>query len=543
MKMIPPSVSPQCRSGAERRLFDLLSQVELGPGARAYHSLALPEHERKREGEIDFLVLHATGLLVLEVKGGGISCHDGRWTYTGRAGSFDGGTGPFEQARGAMYSLLERVKNELGPQATRDLSYGYGVAFPDCVFDVVSEEWSAESVLDARGASPAGVRSYLKGLIEYWAAKGRRRAEPTRAAIDAIASFVRPDFDRVPALGAWADEIHTRTVELTENQFTSLDWVEGAARLLFTGGAGTGKTFLAAEVARRHGRAGEMVLLTCQSPTLAAFLRQAVADESVDVMSFDRAVGRSGHPYDVVVLDEAQDLINAESLLELDGLVRGGLQDGRWRIFLDPNNQAGVSGRFEPEALEELAGYAVHAPPLTSNLRNTNQVIMHTRLLTGADLGVATLGDGPRVESVETSDAADDVRKLTVWLSQLDSRHGVAPGDVTILSPRAFEESAARLLPDRLKNKLVIVTPETVRRWPRADMTFSTVAQFKGLENRFIALVDVDETLMAAEARNVLYVALSRARVGLWIAIRTAAQPRVQELVDENLSRLSEAPS
>lgn len=539
--MIPPAVSPSCKSGAERRFFEILQSVESEPGARVFHSLALPQHERKREGEIDFLVLTSKALLVLEVKGGGVACHGGRWSYTNRFGvANDGGSGPFDQARTAMYSLIARIRSDLGDAVTRELTYGFGVVLPDCVFDVVSEEWEPETVIDRRDMNRAGVGRYLDDLVEHWASKGRRRGGPTRSQMDQIATFVRPDFDRVPVLGAWGDELHARTVQLTEAQFSSLELIEEMPRLLFSGGAGTGKTFLAAEVARRHARQGKKTLLSCHSPTLAAFLRGSVAEENVDVMSFDRALEAAVAPYEVVVLDEGQDLLSIDSLLSLDGLVEGGLAGGVWRVFLDHNNQSGLTGAFDPEALAELSGYASHTPTLGSNLRNTRQVISHTRLLTGADLGTPSLGDGPTVETLETDEASADAERLTEWLARIDRVHGVSPGEVTILSRLPFDESAARFLPRRILDRLVVVTPETVSRWPRDGLTFATVTNFKGLENRFIALVDVDAELMATAARNMLYVALSRARVGLWVAVRTAAMPAVRLLVDRNLPLLEE---
>lgn len=541
--MIPPAVPRECKSAAERRFFEILQGVELEPGARVYHSLALPQHERKREGEIDFLVLTPGALVVLEVKGGGVACRDGRWTYTDRHGvDHDGGRGPFEQSRTAMYSLIDRIKAELGPTSTKDLVFGFGVVFPDCVFDVRSEEWQEETVIDRRGMSRARVRRHLRRLAEHWASKTKRRGTPSRSQIDRIAGFVRPDFERVPALGAWADELHARTVELTEGQFAALDWVEQLPRLIFSGGAGTGKTFLAAEVARRHSRRGGRTLLTCHSPTLAAFLRATLHEEDVDVIPFAAAVEATPSRYDAVVVDEGQDLICTESLLELDGLVEGGLASGVWRVFLDHNNQSGLTGAFEAEAFAELSEYASHRHVLTPNLRNTRQVIAYTRLLTGADLGVPTLGDGPTVEALETEDEASDALRLAEWLASMDQVHGVLPGEVTIVSPLPLAESAVRLLPRRTLDRMVSVTPETVHRWPRKELTFSTVADFKGLENRFVGLVDVDADLLVSDARNMLYVALSRARVGLWIAVRSAAMPAVRLLIDQHLPLMEGAP-
>ena len=77
MRMIP-SQPLDTGSSAERRIFDQLraslSSADQS-GWFALHSLNLPQHEYKRFGEIDFAVCGPDGLFVLEVKGGGISCH------------------------------------------------------------------------------------------------------------------------------------------------------------------------------------------------------------------------------------------------------------------------------------------------------------------------------------------------------------------------------------------------------------------------------------------------------------------------------------
>ena len=88
MRMIP-SQPLGTGSKAEKRTFDRLRAAFSGSDQNAWfamHSLSLPRHEYKRFGEIDFVVCGPEGLFVLEVKGGGVSCHDGVWETTDRYG-------------------------------------------------------------------------------------------------------------------------------------------------------------------------------------------------------------------------------------------------------------------------------------------------------------------------------------------------------------------------------------------------------------------------------------------------------------------------
>src|SRR5262249_60417073 len=58
----------------------------------------------------------------------------------------------------------------------------------------------------------------------------------------------------------------------TEEQFAALDTMEDNPRVLFTGPAGTGKTVLALETARRVASTGKSVLLVCFNRLLGRWL-------------------------------------------------------------------------------------------------------------------------------------------------------------------------------------------------------------------------------------------------------------------------------
>lgn len=56
------------------------------------------------------------------------------------------------------------------------------------------------------------------------------------------------------------------------------------------------------------------------------------------------------------------------------------------------------------------------------------------------------------------------------------------------------------------------------------SISYCTVSAFKGLENDFIVLTDI-ENLNAEWWRSVIYVGMSRARVGLQLLIRESIRP------------------
>lgn len=536
MKMIPPVVFAGTSSDAERKLFALLERASLGPHARALHSLNISEHEYKLVGELDFVVLSLEGLLVLEVKGGGVACHEGLWTFTDRFGrEHRTSEGPFQQARTGMFSLRARLRSDLHSSATSKLTFGYGVVFPDIDFRDSSVEWAPEMVIDREKLVAADrLSEALSNLQQYWKKKKNGPSDASVANLDSVSQLLRPEFDRVPSLRHRATELLASMQALTEEQYHQLDLVEEAQRLLCTGGAGTGKTFLAVEVARREAAREARVLLTCKSHVLASFLAGRVSVPGVAVLPLDKAIDANAEPYDVLVLDEAQDILDFESLEQVSTLVAGGLEAGRWRMFCDGNNQSSVFGNFDPEALEYLRSLAGAGGMLQRNCRNTRDIVIQTKLVTHADLGMPSAGHGPPVEWAFFDDDISESKLLAGHLSRLID-DDVLPGDVTILSPLPFDASCVSRMAPKWRRRIQILDAGGASEWPLREITFATITDFKGLENTFIVVVDID-SLATERDLSLLYIAMSRARAGLWIALPERLRDELTSLQQAELS-------
>jgi hypothetical protein len=84
--MIPSVIHRETKSNAERKVFDLLENLEMEDGWTALHSLNVSEHQYKQWCELDFVIVGPEGIIVLEVKGGGVECKDGIWHFTNRIG-------------------------------------------------------------------------------------------------------------------------------------------------------------------------------------------------------------------------------------------------------------------------------------------------------------------------------------------------------------------------------------------------------------------------------------------------------------------------
>lgn len=534
MRLVPPEVSRGVPSAAERQVHRILKTVEL-PGYTAFHSLGLAEHDYKRVGEIDFLIVGPEAILVLEVKGGGVSCRNGIWTFTDRFGQeHRRAEGPFAQASSAMFALKKRLDQELPARTLSRTGFGYACVFPDCDFhDQTSVEWAKQQLIDpSQCRTPDAMTAALKRLIRFVVDHPPHPRAMNADTLDRVMHVLRPDFDAVPSLRRRADLVDDATLRLTEDQFRYLDFVRTEDRVLCDGGAGTGKTFLAAEVARREAAAGHLVTVTCKSPILARFIaaQPGLDAGGITVVPFDGLADIA--PTDVLVVDEAQDVVNVDDLAIVDGAVTGGISNGRWRIFLDRNHQAGVLGRFDPEALALLEHGDVTSAHLPENCRNTEQIIREVGLVLHADMGETRTGPGPEVlwrwwddEPQAGSLLADELQKL------LDD--GVEPARITILcgaDPRA--DSVLPHLPRRLRKLVEPLSHANVHRLPSNRIGAARLGLFKGLENSYICVTDIPSMFLETEDRGAaeLYVAMTRARAGLWLGLPSSLRPRITEL-------------
>lgn len=580
MRMIPSVIADSTVSNAERRLFELFNQTNISAEYVCLHSLDLPSHEYKILGELDFVIVSPRGLYVLEVKGGGVSCQNGIWYFQDRHGNTNRKEeGPFHQARSGMFSLRQRLLERIPESDLADMVMGFGVVFPDCEFDVAGVEWDQEIVLDARRLRTGGTAKYISDLEKYWHQKFPRRSD--RVALELSSSVVkrlRPDFEMVRSLQVETDLIENRMVKLTEEQYSRLDIIEDSARILVSGGAGTGKTFLATEVAQRHARSGEKVLLVCFSPLLAAFPSTRSKGSAVSVSSitelmleittkhgelpvgyrsdlaitdpwymhklvpaFEKATRDldDSERYDVLVIDEAQDVLNLEYLTALGNLLKGGIEQGRWRIFYDPFNQGPIFGVMDSDVVNLLLDTGPVPPRLRINCRNTNEIVIQTKLITGADLGSVSTGPGPAVQYSYFRDNAHAATILEGILATLRKQE-IPERQITILSPLPFADSSASQTGVARRGKITVLDDQRIPIFPFTGITFSTIANFKGLENRFVILTDIKELDSTLQARALLYVGMSRARAGLWVILDESLKEHHRKLSEDNLAKVLE---
>lgn len=565
MRLIPPVIGSDHGSSGERRIFASLQASKFPDSWFCLHSLTLTRHPHKRQAEVDFVLVGPDGIFCLEIKGGRFSVKNGRWRY--QDGFAD--ETPFQQVNSAMHAMIgmlasDRFQLDFEP---KHILHGFGVIFTDQVFAQRSIEWDLETVLDAEAyhAAESRIDAYLRRLIAHWQ-KQTRGTGLSHARTLNVLKCLRPEFEQYKPLRSGMDFVESTLVRLTEQQYEKLDSIDRNRRIICSGGAGTGKTFLAKINAEHHAARGQKVLFLCFNPVLASYLRSQIKTDGILVSSIHEylvsqlpaghdfsgipsshdlqsrkyleelpsafvevSASYGGKPeHDVIIIDEAQDCLSMPYLEALDFMVKGGLEKGIWRLFLDVENQRNVQGVFEQEALSMLELMDPVWCELSENCRNTQPIVTRTKLMTGLDFCSAPPVEGEQVDFryvEEPRTMGDEVLKAVRDLLKL----GLLPGEITVLVEGNI--AAAVLQSDSVE--LHPLLRESASVFPFHGVTISSVADFKGLENRAIILAD----LMESEddvLRYRWYVAMTRGRQRLIVIIPDSMQTRIKTLISEN---------
>lgn len=524
MHMIP-STPHGTHSRAEKRTFDMLRKAfRHSPGEyTAYHSINLTRHAYKRFGEIDFLICSRTGIYVLEVKGGGISCKNGVWSYSDRYGkSHQSVEGPFRQAESALHALCSNLGEALSPTLLSRFHIGYAVVFPDCIWKTSGAEWDRRIIADARDLK--NFEAWLENMFSYWQEKDFKQRKSDHAAVNMIKSYLRPEFETVAPLHVQTARVDEQIIVLTEDQMNMLDVVDANPRVLCSGGAGTGKTFLAMELARRWTAEGLKVALICRSPCLKRFLESTFEMPDL-VVALGSGISTTAYragikKFDAMIVDEGQDLFVGTILEKLDNHLVGGLQNGRWCFFYDVNNQAGLFGPVDSDVMRLLAGNRPARVPLRVNCRNTRVILEKVKTLLNADMGVRGVGGGPDVRQKTVLSEEASAQAIEEEIDYIIEQGGLSLGELTILSSRPFGRSSAALLKEKMLKRLVVLDEFAFRSFPPGKISFSEITQFKGLENEAIIVVDLPLPGGSEEVFPRHYVAMTRARALLSMIFR-----------------------
>lgn len=272
---------------------------------------------------------------------------------------------PFQQADEAMHGVREKLKGHGGGLGAVPMTSA--VLFTHSRFAVSGAmEWHSWQALDTVAFRSRSVAALVTGVLDGHRAHlaatpaaawfNPASAAPDAGQADRIIQALRPSFEFAEPPKLRRQRMERETEAFTQQQYEVLDMIARNRRCMVDGAAGTGKTYVAVEAARRFAAEGQRVLLCCFNRHLGRWLKEETAGlQGVAAASFhsymaglapsaraadggedfytgvlpeaalEALIKRDEPPFDVLVIDEAQDLMRESYLDVLDFSVRGGL--------------------------------------------------------------------------------------------------------------------------------------------------------------------------------------------------------------------------
>ena len=566
-KMIPNIISRDTLSEGEKQVFYKLQDEILSEEWIVLHSLDIANHGWRFKGEADFVILIPyLGVMVVEVKGCNYIRRDPEkgWFYSKRG--LPDKRGPFKQAEQASRSILEYVKEK--NKRIKSVPFFHCVLFTHLnIVDhqIDSTEWNKWEWYDKEKIDNVGVSQLLFNSMEKNIEKMQRNStrryhfiKPSSfngAVIDELTQNLRPEFEFYEHPNIKKRRWNKNIVYYTEQQFKALDIIYD--QVFFSGPAGTGKTLLACETARRGVFLGYNTLFLCYNKNILYWLKSILSGLQIKVESinkylldlselnlqkikmnkdfWDSTLPRfvenkldktKINKYDLIVIDEAQDIVfNKQYMKIIDMLLKDGISKGKIRMFGDPQYQQiyfrNNSNKVDFMNIEEAIGSKVPIYPLNENCRNTFPIGKYTEFL-GSAVGCYTkyLRKGA-YEKPLLKYYNNDIEQYKLLNKILKSLllKGYHCNDIIVLSPFAnsiayryksvtnLTYSFRELDNSGLKS---LINKKTDK--PN-NIYFTTIHSFKGLESCIVILTDIDKL----NHLSVLYTGMSRAQNKLFI--------------------------
>jgi hypothetical protein len=510
--------NPIFRSPGERAVFEsLLPQLSDEDVVFANLEISDPV-----EGDIEIdlaVLLKHHGLVVVEVKGAHIS-HDGSdWIQSDPSGSHP--IYPAAQARRNMYALRDFIQRKW---SLGNLRCAWLVAFPHCDIADPGDPALPIHKIVTKSQLPK-MLSQLKNVVN---AERDVPLPSFNGWIDIAVKNLQPIVVQKANPEAILGNNYEFIRSLTHEREVVLTQLEENFRYYVKGPAGSGKTWLAFEQAKRWSADGKKVAVLAYNRGIVSYMHLKNAElpenqkigwigtfhdfatyigstagspanygEEVDRYREDliakATVLEAGKKFDAFVVDEAQDFMPSWwKVLELS---LNNPANGHMALFGDDQQQV-FGHRPAPQG-----NYAIMR--LVENLRNSQQIAKAVSAL----ISRPAIAKGPHAFEIEyvTVDSYDDVFDAADdQVSALVDEQNWGPREIALLTTQhRHPEHVAQADRDRLNHWRSL--------WEDDDVFYCTVGGFKGLERPVVVLA-VDGFHNDIDRNDVLYVGMSRAR-------------------------------
>ena len=507
---IPSWVLDDERRSAEIRVFKKLKE-ELDDFWTVYYSRpwwGINLSGGEIDGEADFIVAHPeSGILFIEVKGGRIS-HEpesANWYSTDRLDIRHRIKNPVEQAKTCRYRFFEKLK-EAKTWPIGKVIMRYGVIFTDTAapndnsfmggydpnlfchaeeFDNNLLSWITERAIGNRDNGEFGPGGEGLAVLQKLVA----------GPVNLNLTLQRESESALQQMNAL----------LTGAQLQILSEIIDEKTTVIEGGAGTGKTVVATELAVRLSQNKNLIYFVAVGAALLGDITvklsnyrniRVMSEQDFEALQSKNEIGTN----DVLIIDEGQDFNNifwnnVERLMLTRNFALHVFMDSNQSVYRSPED---ISSRLQAKRFT-----------LRLNLRNTQSISKLTSNLYSGPImhTVGPVGSKPEIQIASNLDNA--IELILKLVLRLIKQEGVKMSSIAVLSKNVG--ILERLKPALFANRILFSAAD---KFSIDSITLDTVLRFKGMESPFVIIFS-DRDL--ADHAELSYVATSRARSHLYI--------------------------
>ena len=531
-----------------------------------WHNLRLPVSVKKQhEIQIDFLLVCEKGVVVVEVKGGLVGIYQGLYYYeASRERTFMDRT-PFDQARDYMQALID---NRI--ISSSQLFIDTVCAFPHTRMEHTSDNqnsdqgyklWSKIQQDDANSS----FAEFCIGVLERDKNKyGRIRPDLTPKEVEvAIHSLLFNFADR--SRNVYSERgLETILQRLKIDNLSTFNSLQKNDRIFIEGGPGTGKTTIAkAYIEKYHTLRGlylcwnklleakirneiwQAGLPNCRVEQFASFIFSLQSNNPSEQISLDEISAGSVQdkldnlfvhireredftPFDYIILDEAQDILDKGAIPLLNALTSitcDGISTGRYLVFYDTEQGYNSESRRIEEIADVVAlNGARFVLDINKRVPNNKEIVSFAKQLmegvSARDLFVKIQEENYDSTRVFFFDGAKQLIKHINGIKNSIREHSHDWNDYVLLadsSTKREQSSGNEKLYDR------IATVEGIKELsPRniclntSELPFTSILTYKGLESKHVILIMNGRVDINSFE---LYIGMTRAIIDLQILV------------------------
>lgn len=517
-RMIPEKLSSTTKSNAEKKLFRIFEKG-LSDDYIVFHGTWW-QHIKYivQDREADFIIIHPDkGILIVEAKGGKISYDSVNMAWYTNESKLK--ISPFVQAKEIKYKFLDFL-GKYSEFANRDFCIGQCVVFPDV--DEVINGLPSEAPKEILLLRPQldNISKFISSIFLYYAAEEKvkkLRNNRTEKIIDLISPSTKFKKYIANDIGEIKQEIH----QLTEQQFNILNNLCLQKECIVLGCAGSGKTQLAIEKAKRLCQHKSKTVIICKSNNLSLYLEASLQDEILSrycaVFNYKEILANSSKvtfEFTAIIIDEGQDFEREE----IDKIRKLIPNYEIFYIFQDSNQN--ISKNANEYALR------VNPNVLDKNCRNTDNIFKYAEPFVSCTHPLqSSLIEGRDIVQREYKESQEVWRMLEEDILDLVDKENVITDQIVILTD--MYPLAKSILSNYSHINRFHLNQYSFSTEDKNTIQWSNIGMYKGLESDVILLfLEKTKTLIPSnwDIAN-KYIGATRARS--FLAIYESPDPEI----------------